>query len=315
MEAFDNGFRTGPYRKVRPGPDGTHNIAGLVELPPFWGLIRKQPKTTKPQFYKPATEANNIGVCQGVEPKTKSTTTLATRPPRHLRAEKSKDTTSKVTGHQLRPEGLRTAQQWTGPSLYDNRGQESKNMTLLGHTSSDPDESLIPYHFIEGADLASKNVPHKTRINSQGVVPVMLKALTYSEKRAGYSVGSHVRDAACYVCWAFARAYEPEEIKPYVQQIASVGSHVRDAACYVCWAFARAYEPEEIKPYVQQIARYADITTMSCTQCIVPNMFKYKRAGYSVGSHARDAACYVCWAFARAYEPEEIKLYVQQIAR
>ncbi|XP_078610287.1 tubulin-specific chaperone D-like [Branchiostoma floridae x Branchiostoma japonicum] len=53
------------------------------------------------------------------------------------------------------------------------------------------------------------------------VVPVMLKALTYSEKRAAYSVGSHVRDAACYVCWAFARAYEPEEIKPYVQQIAS----------------------------------------------------------------------------------------------
>eukprot|EP00058_Branchiostoma_floridae_P020621 XP_002606111.1 hypothetical protein BRAFLDRAFT_88021 [Branchiostoma floridae] len=48
----------------------------------------------------------------------------------------------------------------------------------------------------------------------------MLKALTYSEKRAAYSVGSHVRDAACYVCWAFARAYEPEEIKPYVQQIA-----------------------------------------------------------------------------------------------
>ncbi|KAI8512222.1 hypothetical protein Bbelb_088610 [Branchiostoma belcheri] len=82
-------------------------------------------------------------------------------------------------------------------------------------------------------------------------------------KRAGYSVGSHVRDAACYVCWTFARAYEPEEIKLYVQQIASVGSHVRDAACYVCWAFARAYEPEEIKPYVQQIASALIITAVA----------------------------------------------------
>ena len=35
-----------------------------------------------------------------------------------------------------------------------------------------------------------------------------------------------------------------------------VGAHVRDAACYVCWAFARAYDPQELKPFVQSIARY-----------------------------------------------------------
>jgi hypothetical protein len=29
------------------------------------------------------------------------------------------------------------------------------------------------------------------------------------------------RDAACYVCWAFARAYEPVVLKPYVNRIAS----------------------------------------------------------------------------------------------
>jgi hypothetical protein len=34
----------------------------------------------------------------------------------------------------------------------------------------------------------------------------------------GYPV---VRDAACYVCWAFARAYEPVVLKPYVNRIAS----------------------------------------------------------------------------------------------
>lgn len=51
------------------------------------------------------------------------------------------------------------------------------------------------------------------------VVPVVLKALTYDEKKGYFSIGAHVRDAACYVCWAFARAYNPEDIVPYVNQI------------------------------------------------------------------------------------------------
>nr|XP_045015131.1 tubulin-specific chaperone D [Jaculus jaculus] len=54
-----------------------------------------------------------------------------------------------------------------------------------------------------------------------GVVPVILKALTYDEKRGACSVGANVRDAACYVCWAFARAYEPQELKPFVTAISS----------------------------------------------------------------------------------------------
>ncbi|XP_076866238.1 tubulin-specific chaperone D isoform X2 [Brachyhypopomus gauderio] len=53
------------------------------------------------------------------------------------------------------------------------------------------------------------------------VVPLVLKALTYDERRGACSLGSNVRDAACYVCWAFARAYEPTELQPYVSQIAS----------------------------------------------------------------------------------------------
>ena len=52
------------------------------------------------------------------------------------------------------------------------------------------------------------------------VVPVIIRALRYDEKKGNFSVGSHVRDAACYVCWAFARAYDPEDVKPYVAEIA-----------------------------------------------------------------------------------------------
>ncbi|PFX29522.1 tubulin-specific chaperone D-like isoform X1 [Stylophora pistillata] len=53
------------------------------------------------------------------------------------------------------------------------------------------------------------------------VVPVVLKALSYDEMRGTYSVGSHVRDGACYVCWSFARAYDPKEIQPHVHGISS----------------------------------------------------------------------------------------------
>ncbi|KAF5295539.1 hypothetical protein FQR65_LT10402, partial [Abscondita terminalis] len=53
------------------------------------------------------------------------------------------------------------------------------------------------------------------------VVPVILKALVYDEPKGYSSVGSHIRDSACYVCWSFARAYEKEVLQPFVNQIAA----------------------------------------------------------------------------------------------
>lgn len=43
----------------------------------------------------------------------------------------------------------------------------------------------------------------------------------FNQMHGRHSVGAHVRDAACYICWSFARAYDPGEIAPYVQQLAS----------------------------------------------------------------------------------------------
>ena len=43
----------------------------------------------------------------------------------------------------------------------------------------------------------------------------------------------------------------------------SVGSHVRDAACYVAWAFARAYEPHVMRPHVATLA-CAMVVTAIC---------------------------------------------------
>lgn len=37
------------------------------------------------------------------------------------------------------------------------------------------------------------------------VIPVVVESLLYDERKGAHSVGTHVRDAACYVCWSFAR--------------------------------------------------------------------------------------------------------------
>ena len=64
-------------------------------------------------------------------------------------------------------------------------------------------------------------------------------ALKYDRRHGNHSVGAHVRDAACYVAWAFARAYAPQIIAQHlpvlVEQILTTAIfdrevHVRRAA-------------------------------------------------------------------------------------
>lgn len=57
----------------------------------------------------------------------------------------------------------------------------------------------------------------------------IVQALHYDVRRGPHSVGSHVRDAAAYVCWAFGRAYYHEEMKNILEQLAP---HLLTVACY-----------------------------------------------------------------------------------
>jgi hypothetical protein len=41
-----------------------------------------------------------------------------------------------------------------------------------------------------------------------------------------------------------------------------VGAVIRDSACYVCWAFARAYDKDILKPYINSIARALVVVTV-----------------------------------------------------
>jgi hypothetical protein len=48
----------------------------------------------------------------------------------------------------------------------------------------------------------------------------VVAALAYDVRRGAHSVGAHVRDAAAYVVWAFARAYAPEVMLTWMGQLA-----------------------------------------------------------------------------------------------
>lgn len=81
----------------------------------------------------------------------------------------------------------------------------------------------------------------------------MLKALSYDEMRGTYSVGEIGSRTQLDGIILSERMYDCSFFFIFFY---FKGSHVRDGACYVCWSFARAYDPQEIQPHVHGISRY-----------------------------------------------------------
>eukprot|EP01063_Lacrimia_lanifica_P017782 TRINITY_DN24785_c0_g1_i1.p1 TRINITY_DN24785_c0_g1~~TRINITY_DN24785_c0_g1_i1.p1 ORF type:complete len:1230 (+),score=482.20 TRINITY_DN24785_c0_g1_i1:64-3753(+) len=66
-------------------------------------------------------------------------------------------------------------------------------------------------------------------VSFEKVVPITIRALSYEVVKGTYSVGRHVRDAGCYVCWSFARAYSPQDIAEYAN---SMSARLLATACF-----------------------------------------------------------------------------------
>jgi hypothetical protein len=67
------------------------------------------------------------------------------------------------------------------------------------------------------AELSRRGLLLPERLSE--VVPWIEEALLFDVKRGSHSVGSNVRDSACYVCWSFARCYSPDVMAPYVSRL------------------------------------------------------------------------------------------------
>lgn len=68
------------------------------------------------------------------------------------------------------------------------------------------------------AELARRGLLLPSRLPS--VVPHVARALSYDVRKGPHSVGAHVRDAAAYACWAFARAYAADVMRPHAASLA-----------------------------------------------------------------------------------------------
>ncbi|KAI6178502.1 Tubulin-specific chaperone D [Aphelenchoides besseyi] len=53
-----------------------------------------------------------------------------------------------------------------------------------------------------------------------GVMPLICEALLYDKQSNGNVTESNVRDAACYICWSFARAYEIDALREHCELLA-----------------------------------------------------------------------------------------------
>eukprot|EP00980_Cylindrotheca_fusiformis_P031504 scaffold26469_cov142-Cylindrotheca_fusiformis.AAC.2 len=87
-------------------------------------------------------------------------------------------------------------------------------LELLDDTEKDNDWHGACLAF---AELARRGLLLSHRLME--IIPKISKALHYDVPRRQTSVGAHVRDAACYTCWAIARAYSPAMLKPFVSQL------------------------------------------------------------------------------------------------
>ncbi|ORZ40814.1 armadillo-type protein [Catenaria anguillulae PL171] len=93
-------------------------------------------------------------------------------------------------------------------------------------------------------------------------------ALTFDHRRGAHSVGASVRDAACYVCWAFARAYAPGVMRPYVHLLAPmlVTAALYDREIHVRRAASAAFQEnvgrQGIFPHGIDIVTAADFFTV-----------------------------------------------------
>ncbi|UJR28623.1 hypothetical protein I4U23_009856 [Adineta vaga] len=77
------------------------------------------------------------------------------------------------------------------------------------------------------AELARRGLLLPERLDS--VMPIVHKSLNYDEKLGHQTYGHIVRDAACYVCWSFARAFDPIDFRSYTADLAGM------LLCIICF--------------------------------------------------------------------------------
>ena len=105
-------------------------------------------------------------------------------------------------------------------NLDEHDADDVIGATLDTFTYSSPtDDAAWHGACLAVAELSRRGLLLPGRLSA--VLPFTVRALLFDVRASTHSVGSHVRDAACYVIWAFARAYEPTVLKPFAGELAT----------------------------------------------------------------------------------------------
>ena len=113
---------------------------------------------------------------------------------------------SRAAGSSSPRASLRWSRSWRGPSstTCGGVGRVSVGIDFQGWWSWDEPQCVDPLsHTHTHARIPPSPTKNKKHTHTTG----------------HSSVGAHVRDAACYVCWAFARAYAPPVMRRHVPRL------------------------------------------------------------------------------------------------
>ncbi|EKF39600.1 tubulin folding cofactor D, putative [Trypanosoma cruzi marinkellei] len=92
------------------------------------------------------------------------------------------------------------------------------------------------------AELCRRSILHPQHLPT--MLPRIIQGLAFDLIKGTYSVGSHVRDAACYACWSIARAYDASDIEEHVHKLSTslVVTSLFDREVHVRRAAAAAFQ-------------------------------------------------------------------------
>lgn len=96
-------------------------------------------------------------------------------------------------------------------------------INVLSNPGTDMDLSAVSEHTWQGACLALAELARRGLLDKsdmRGQIDWTRRALFFDVRRGSHSVGSAVRDAACYFFWALSRAYDPETLRPHAVVLA-----------------------------------------------------------------------------------------------
>jgi hypothetical protein len=147
--------------------------------------------------------------------------------------------------------------------------------------------------FLTLAELARRGLLLPQRLEK--VIDWVSKGLVFEQRKDGYSAGQNVRDASCYVCWSFGRAYAPEIMQRHVQDLAPnlICTALFDREVNVRRAASAAFQEnvgrQGVFPHGIEIVTAADFFTLGSRKdsflAVAPLVAKYEEYVTSMMDH------------------------------